>query len=76
MQETRVQSLDWEDPLEKGMAIHSSIFFSGEFHGQGSLAGSSPRGLKDLDTTEQLTLISLLNTIPHAFIEQGPCAKT
>ena len=25
MQETRVQSLDWEDPLEKGMAIHSSI---------------------------------------------------
>ena len=25
MQETRVQSLHWEDPLEKGMAIHSSI---------------------------------------------------
>ena len=28
MQETkemRVQSLDWEDPLEKGMATHSSI---------------------------------------------------
>ena len=25
MQETRVQSLGWEDPLEKGMAIHSSI---------------------------------------------------
>ena len=23
MQETRVQSLDWEDPLEKEMAIHS-----------------------------------------------------
>ena len=23
MQETRVQSLGWEDPLEKGMAIHS-----------------------------------------------------
>ena len=26
MQETRVQSLGWEDPLEKGMATHSSIF--------------------------------------------------
>ena len=26
MQETRVQSLDWEDPLEKGMDAHSSIF--------------------------------------------------
>ena len=25
MQETWVQSLGWEDPMEKGMAIHSSI---------------------------------------------------
>ena len=25
MQETQVQSLGWEDPLEKGIAIHSSI---------------------------------------------------
>ena len=25
MQETWVQSLAWEDPLEKGMATHSSI---------------------------------------------------
>ena len=25
VQETRVQSLGWEDPLEKGMGIHSSI---------------------------------------------------
>ena len=25
MQETQVQSLDWEDPLEKEMTIHSSI---------------------------------------------------
>ena len=24
-QETRVRSLSWEDPLEKGMATHSSI---------------------------------------------------
>jgi len=26
MQETWVQSLGWEDPLEKGMATYSSIF--------------------------------------------------
>ena len=26
MQETQVSSLGWEDPLEKGMATHSSIF--------------------------------------------------
>ena len=25
MQETGIQSLGWEDPLEKGMATHSSI---------------------------------------------------
>ena len=25
MQETQVRSLSWEDPLEKGMAAHSSI---------------------------------------------------
>ena len=25
MQETWARFLDWEDPLEKGMAIHSSI---------------------------------------------------
>jgi len=25
MRETWVQALDWEDPLEKGMASHSSI---------------------------------------------------
>ena len=41
MQETKVQSLGWEDPLEKGMAIHS-IFLPGEFHGQKSLVGYNP----------------------------------
>ena len=25
LQETQVRSLGWEDPLEKGMATHSSI---------------------------------------------------
>ena len=33
MSETQVQSLGQEDPLEKGMATHSSIL-PGEFHGQ------------------------------------------
>ena len=32
--ETQVLSLGWEDPLEKGMATHSSIL--GEFYGQGA----------------------------------------
>ena len=25
MKETRIQTLDWEDPMKKGMATHSSI---------------------------------------------------
>ena len=57
MQETQVQSLGQEDPLEKGMATQS---LPGEFHGQRSLAGYSPWGHKVSDTTEQLTSHSLL----------------
>ena len=53
MQETQVQSLDQEDPLEKWMTTHSSIL--GEFHGQRSLVGYSPWSHKELDITEQLT---------------------
>ena len=51
MWETQVLSLSWEDPLEKEMAIHSSVL-AGEFHGQSSLVGYSPWGPKELDTTE------------------------
>ena len=54
MQETRIQSLGQEDPLEKGMTIHSSILAwripwaeePGELQSVGS---------KRVDTTEQLT---------------------
>ena len=41
MQETQVQSLDQEDPLEKGMAT-SPGFLPGESHGLRKLAGYSP----------------------------------
>ena len=47
----RVLSLSWEDPLEEGMATHSSIL-PGESHGQRSLAGCSSWSCKELDTTE------------------------
>ena len=33
MQETQIQSLGWEDPLEKGKATHTLVFWPGEFHG-------------------------------------------
>ena len=51
MQETQVGYLGQEDPLEKGMATHSMLL-PGEFHGQRSLVGYSPWGLKELDMTE------------------------
>ena len=38
MQETRVQSLGREDPVEKGMATHSSIL-AGKYSGQRGLEG-------------------------------------
>ena len=39
MQETQIQSLRWEGPLEEEMATHSSIL-AGESHGQRSLAAT------------------------------------
>ena len=54
VQETQIQSLGWEDPIEKGMATHSSILTwsipwteePGSLH---------PWGHKELDTTERLS---------------------
>ena len=40
-QETRVQSLGWEDPLEEEMQP-TPVFLPGNFHGQSSLAGYTP----------------------------------
>ena len=55
MQETQVQSLGQKDPLEKGMATHSSIL-AWKSNGQRSLAGYSPWDHKESDSTEQRTL--------------------
>ena len=50
MQEIQVRSLGWEDPL--GILWEPTlVFLPGEFHGQRSLAGYSPRGRKELDVT-------------------------
>ena len=45
--------LVWEDPREKGITTHSSILAE-KFHVQRRLAGCSPQGLKESDTTERL----------------------
>ena len=48
-QQTWVPSLGWEDPLEKGMAIHSSIL-AWEIPWTEELAGYTPWGRKESDT--------------------------
>ena len=51
MQETWVQSLGWEDPLEEGMATHSSIL-AWRIPGQRSLMHHSPWGRKEPNRAE------------------------
>ena len=54
MWETWILSLGWEDPLEEGMATHSSILENP--HGQRSLAGRpQSMGWQELDMTERLS---------------------
>ena len=63
MQETGVQSLDREDPLEKGMATHSSILvlrilWTGEPGGLPSFGSQSQTRLSDFTFT-----FTFMNTI-------------
>ena len=55
MQETRVQSLGCEDPLEKGMATHSGIL-AWRIPWIVEPGSYSPWVLKELNTTERLTV--------------------
>ena len=51
MQETWVQSLDWEDTLEEGTATHSRIL-AWRLPWTEEPDGLQPTGHKELDTTE------------------------
>ena len=51
-QETWVQTLGQEYPLEEEMATHSSVLAWEKSYGQRSLVGYNPWGLKELDMTE------------------------
>ena len=55
MQETRLQSLGWEDALEEGMATHSSTL-AWRIPWTEEPGSYSPWGCKESDTTAQLTL--------------------
>ena len=52
MQETQVQFLGWEDPLEKGVATHSSVLAWRILWIEEPKMGYGPWHLKESDTTE------------------------
>ena len=55
---TQVRSLGWEDPLEKGMATHSSSL------AQRIIRTEEPRGLQSMDHKESDTTERLQFTVP------------
>ena len=75
MQETQVQSLGWEDPLEKGKTTHSS-FLDWRIPWTEKPGRLQSMGLKELDRTELITLYSYYHnlhstpTVPRHKIEK------
>ena len=65
IQETRILSLDLEDPLEEGLATHSSIL-AWRIPWTEEPAGYSPWGHKEWHMTEELTLPYLWFTYFHS----------
>ena len=55
MRETWVQSLGWEDPLEKEKATHSNILVW-------KIPWASPWGREESDTIERLSLYSCVHS--------------
>ena len=75
MQETWVQSLGWEDLLEKGMATHSSIL-AWRIPGTEQPGWLQSIGLHRVDTTEAYLAcmhgeVSCLFDIIHIFVRNG-----
>ena len=63
VQETQVQSLGREDPLEKEMPTHSSIL-TWEIPWTEEPGGLQSVGSQESDTAEWLTLLGLLRDLP------------
>ena len=79
MQEThemQVLSLGGDDPLEKKVAIHSSVLAWRISHGQRSLAGYSPWGCTESDTTEHRAHAEAQLTVCVCPLYQTTCSST
>ena len=64
-QKTRVQSLGWEDPLEKEMATSSNIL-AWEIPGTEEPCGLHPRGCRELDIPEHILHMIFLDILSFA----------
>ena len=70
MWETRVQSLGWEDPLEKEMTIHSSTI-AWKIAWTEEPGRLQSMGCQELDTTEQLhTQMFFWNSLAFSMIQR------
>ena len=67
VQETRVRSLGWEAPRRREW-LPTPVFLPEEFHGQRSLAGYSPWGHTESDTTEHSHMKYYIGVTLHYLI--------
>ena len=74
MQETQVQSRVGKIPRRRGW-LPSPVFLLWEFHGQRNLAGYSPWGRKESDTTDRLTLSSSQSVFVKSMSEWIKCRQ-
>ena len=72
MQETWVGSLGQADPLEEGMATHSSIL-AWRIPWTEEPVGLQSEGCKELDTTERLSTVQSACTHTHTHIFEACC---
>ena len=72
MREMWVRSQGWEDPLEEGMATHSSIL-AWRIPWTEILVGYSPWSRKESDMTEQLSTAQL-SLLKHLTLENRTCS--
>jgi len=66
MQETWVQSLGWEDPLEEGMPTHSSILAWRIPRDRGAWQ-ATVHGVAESDMTERLSTAQWIQSQPELF---------
>ena len=72
MQETWVQSLGWEDPLEKRMATHSSVL-AWRIPRTEEPGGLQPRGSQRVShdgVTDTLTLFTLFDDVSQYHLQK------